>query len=271
MKETILPVLFCIALVQAQAVLAADEKSKDQARVEVHNANPSDYQPKLDKDGWEILFDGKNLDAWQGDPKDGVWAINEQGELTPVKSGRNLFTKQRYCDYVIELDFKVAANKKSNSGVMFRVHDLKNPVNTGMEIQILDNAAYGAKWDAMNANGALYDLVHPSENANSPLGEWNHFKITANDNLVTVELNGKKIVKSDLNQWTTANQNPDGKHNKFPYPIASLPREGFIGLQNYGGAAVWFRNVRIKALTDRKPQYTGKEPIADVLKKVEPK
>jgi hypothetical protein len=30
---------------------------------------------------------------------------------------------------------------------------------------------------------------------------------------------------------------------------------------------VWFKNVRLKSLSDRKPQFTGKEPIADVLKK----
>ena len=224
------------------------------------------YQPRLDKDGWEILFDGKDLNAW--DDRQGVWTINEQGELCPAKGGRSLFTKQRYCDYVIELDFKMTGKKKANSGVFIRVHDNNQEVNTGMEIQILDNADYNVKWDAMNANGALYDLVRPSEDANKPLGEWNHYRITANDNQVAVELNGKEIVKADLNQWTTAKQNPGGGHNKFPHAIGSLPREGFIGLQNYGGALLWFRNVRLKTLSDRKPQYTGKEPIEQVLKKL---
>jgi hypothetical protein len=46
-----------------------------------------------------------------------------------------------------------------------------------------------------------------------------------------------------------------------------LPREGFIGLQNYGGAPVWFRNVRLKPLSDRQPRFTGAEPIEQVLGK----
>ncbi|MCY3021025.1 MAG: DUF1080 domain-containing protein [Planctomycetota bacterium] len=238
----------------ASAALAGEEAKAD-----------AGYQPRLDKDGWEILFDGKDLNAWDVQP--GVWTINEQGELCPAKGGRNIYTKRRYCDFAIELDFKVADKKKSNSGVFIRVHDSNNEVATGMEIQVLDDAAYGVKWDAGNANGALYDLVHPAVSASNPPGEWNHFRITANDNLVTVELNGKEIVKADLNQWTTAGKNPDGGHNKFPHAIGSLPREGFIGLQNYGGVPVWFKNVRLKTLTDRKPQYTGKEPIAQVLKK----
>jgi len=227
------------------------------------------YQPKLDKDGWEILFDGKELDAWTFDPK--VWTVNEQGELSPVKGGGNIITQQRYCDFVLEVDFKMAAKTKANSGVFIRVHNPHNEVNTGMEIQILDDAEYGAKWDAMNANGALYGLVHPSVDANVPLGEWNHFRITCNDNLITVELNGKEIVKADLNQWTTPGLNPDGKHNKFPHAIGLMPREGFIELQNYGGKAVWFRNIRLKPLSDRKPQFTGKEPITEVLRKAETK
>jgi hypothetical protein len=136
-----------------------------------------------------------------------------------------------------------------------------------MEIQILDNGDYGVPFDAGNANGALYDLVRPAVDANRPIGQWNHYRITANDNLIVVELNGKEIVRADLNRWTKVHQNPDGAHNKFPHAIGSLPRDGFIGLQNYGGTPVWFRNVRIKTLTDRKPQFTGKEPIDQVLRK----
>ncbi|NCO41463.1 MAG: hypothetical protein COY42_01035 [Armatimonadetes bacterium CG_4_10_14_0_8_um_filter_66_14] len=258
MKRTILPL--CIGAFASAAI------------VFVALAQPeSSYQPRIDKDGWEILLDGKDLNAWNVDPDRDGWALNEQGELHPTKGGPTIFTKQRYCDFVLELDAKVAAGKKSNSGLFFRVHNPGDPVNTGMEIQVLDDVSYGVNWDSMNANGALYDLVHPSSSASSPPGEWDHFRLTVNDNLVTVELNGKEIVQADLDQWTTANQNPNGSHNKFPHAIGSLPREGFLGLQNYGGVPVWFRNIRLKPLTDRKPQYTGKEPIADVLRKPDAK
>ena len=48
-----------------------------------------------------------------------------------------------------------------------------------------------------------YDLVIPALDANRPLGQWNHYRLTANDNLIIVELNGKEIVRADLNKWTT--------------------------------------------------------------------
>jgi hypothetical protein len=215
-------------------------------------------------DGWQVLFGGGNLDAWNYEP--GVWAVNAQGELYPTKRGPSIFTKRRYCDYVLELDFRFVPKSKANSGVFLRVHDAKQAVETGMEIQVQDNIDDGAAYNAPDANGALYGLVRPAVDANKPIGQWNHYRIVVNANVVQVELNGKEIVKADLNRWTKVHENPDGTKNKFPYAIGVLPREGFIGLQNYNGPSVFFRNIRLKSLSDRQPQWTGKEPIKTVLK-----
>jgi len=255
--------LTCLLLLGSTAASLADPAPATQS------ATQPVYHPRLDKDGWEILFNGKDLDAWQTTNPPGIWAIDEQGELYPAKKGPSLYTQRRYCDFVIELDFKVAADRKSNSGVFLHYHSTKDLSNARMEVQILDNASYGVKWDAMNANGALYDLVHPMLDANKPLGEWNHYRISVNGAVVSIELNGKAIVAANIDQWTTAHQNPDGQHNKFPYAIADLPREGFIGLQNYGGAPVWFRNIRLQPLSDRQPKYTGNEPVTQVLARPE--
>ena len=221
------------------------------------------YQPRFDKDGWEILFDGKNIDAWEAAAG---WVVTPEGELQVAKRGKDIGTKQRYCDFELELDFRMGAKAKANSGVFLRSHDRRNPVTTGREVQILDNGDYNVPFNAPNANGAIYDLVRPVVDANLPIGQWNHYRITANDNWITVVLNGKQVAKADLNLFMKPGINPDGSHNKYPYAAGALPREGFLMLQNYGGAPVWFRNIRIKPLTDRKPVYTGSEPIAEVLK-----
>jgi len=199
-------------------------------------------------------------------------AAFEQSETAEDFANRILVGECPQCgstetgDCVLELDFKMGPKAKANSGVFIRVHDRNQDVATGMEIQILDNEDYKVPFNAGNANGALYDLVRPAVDANKPIGRWNHFRITARDNLITVELNGQGIVRADLNQWTKAGQNPDGGHNKFPRSIGALPREGFICLQNYGATPVWFKNIRLKPLTDRKPRHTGKEPINEVLR-----
>jgi hypothetical protein len=156
----------------------------------------------------------------------------------------------------------MAAKQQSNSGVFFRVHDPKDPINTGMQMQILDNADYNVPFDALNANGALYGLVRPAVDANVPIGQWNHARIMANDHNIVLELNGKRVVNADLNTWTTSS-------GKTLYPLGLLPREGFIVLENYGAVPMWFRNIRIKPLTNRKPQHSGKEPIGNVLRKLQ--
>ena len=246
-------VIACSAL--ALAVFAADAK-----------ATASDYKPKTDKDGWEILFDGKDLEAFDV-PTNGSWVVTDQGELHVASRGGNLYTKKRYCDFIVQCDFKLAGHAKANSGVLLRVHNQADPVNTGMEIQILDNEDHGVPFNAHNGCGALYDMVSPSVPAVNPIGQWNHYKITVNDNIVQVELNGKAIVDADLNQWTIPHQNPNGVKNKYQHAIGNLPREGFLALQNHGGTPVWFRHVRIKPLGDRQAKYSGKEPIQDVLSK----
>ena len=86
----------------------------------------------------------------------------------------------------------MGAKAKANSGVFIHVHNRYDPVNTGMEVQILDNQDYNVPFNAGNACGALYDLVRPSVDANRPIGQWNHLLITINDNLVTVEMNGQQ-------------------------------------------------------------------------------
>ena len=214
---------------------------------------------------WEVLFDGANLDAFDMTELKDIWVITDKGELHPVKPGPTIFTKQRYTDFVLELDFRMGPKAMANSGVFVHVHDTKREVDTGLEVQILDNGDYGVPFTALNANGALYELVQPRIDANKPIGQWNHYRIVSDGSQITVDLNGIEVVRADLSKWTKARQTPTGEQIKFAYPIGALPKEGFIGLQNYAAAPVWFKNIRLQRLSNRKSKYTGNEPIDRVL------
>ena len=52
----------------------------------------AESKPAPDSEGWEVLFDGKNLDAFDMEGQEGIWAINKEGELYPAKPGRTLLT-----------------------------------------------------------------------------------------------------------------------------------------------------------------------------------
>jgi sugar phosphate isomerase/epimerase len=176
-----------------------------------------------------------------------AWAFNDQGLLGPTPTGHgDLWTKERYGDFILQLDFKVPP--KGNSGVFIRGADLKDWINTTIEIQIhatTDGAPHGQC-------GAVYDCLSPSKDATKKPGEWNHYVITCLDNKIYVNLNGENVIDMDLNKWTEPHKNPGppygaGDRNKFSHAYKDMAREGHIGLQ-YHGNPVWFRNVEIKSL-----------------------
>jgi hypothetical protein len=192
---------------------------------------------------WKPLFDGKSFDGWVVQDGKDLWKV-EDGTIHCVGNGGGyLRSAGQYENFVLALECKVA--KDTNSGVFVRWSDIKDPVNTGIEVQVLDSAGKAApgKHDA----GALYDLVAPSSNPMKAAGEWNQMVIACQGPILSVALNGVPIAEMDTSQYTTAGKNPDGTGNKFKYALASLPKKGYIGLQNHG-KPVWYRNLLILPL-----------------------
>ena len=48
--------------------------------------------------------------------------------------------------------------------------------------------------------------------------------------------NDVQVLDVNLDRWTEASKNPDGSKNKFKYAYAKMAKEGFVGLQDHGGA-----------------------------------
>ena len=114
-------------------------------------------------------------------------------------------------------------------GVFMRVGDLKDHVNSGMEVQILDT--YGKENVGHHDCGGLIKTQGPSKNMVKPAGEWNRYTITLKGNQLTVVLNGEQILDLDLSKSA----------------MKDRPAEGYISFQDEG-KPVWYRNVRIKEL-----------------------
>lgn len=190
---------------------------------------------------WRSLFDGKTLKGWAATGSTESWGVEDGAISLLTRGGGYLYTLDQFENFELSVDFKI--DKGVNSGIFFRWSDLKDPVNTGIEMQVLDS--YGNSPAGKHDCGAIYDIAAPSKQACKPAGEWNTVVITCDKSLVSVDLNGERVVRIDLNDWTTAGINPDGSRNKFSRAYKDLPRRGHIGLQDHGGR-VWFKNVRIR-------------------------
>ena len=192
----------------------------------------------LNPTGWKdfAVTDLSNMDV----PQDN-WFFKD-GELTlkALKKGSDLWTKARYGDFILDMEFKL--DDKSNSGVFLRTQN--HEWLPWIEVQVEDS--YGKKIDK-HICGGIYDIKEPTVNAIKPAGQWNRMTITAKGSSVSAVLNNEQVLNIDLDDWTEAHKNPDGSKNKFDVAYKDLPRSGYIGLQDHGGK-VWYRNIRIKGL-----------------------
>jgi hypothetical protein len=184
----------------------------------------------------KTLFDGKTTAGWT-DNKGGApkWVVKD-GTLSGKKKSGYIWTAERYGDFKLTLEFKTSGN----SGVFFRCDNPKNPVQTGIEIQVNKPGD-----PSKHSVGSIYDLVAPSKNAG--LEGWNKLEITAKGKDIKVVLNGEAICSMDLDQWTKPRKNPDGSKNKYKKALRDFKREGHIGFQDHG-ASVSYRNITIEKL-----------------------
>jgi hypothetical protein len=199
--------------------------------------------------GWVDLFNGKDLSDWQAAPGSS-WRV-ENGSIALVAkedgkehNGEYLWTREAYADFVLELEFRIP--EKANSGIFLRTSDLKDPVFTGIEVQVA-NSFGRSELSRTGTAGAVYDLQAPSKNPLRKPGEWNAVRIECRGPRIQVALNGDAVVDLDLDRWTEPGKNPDGTKNKFPRALKDFARRGYIGLQDHG-RPVWYRNLRLLPL-----------------------
>lgn len=185
------------------------------------------------------LFDGKSLTGWHVEGgKIESWQA-EDGLLSCIApGGGELTTDSIYADFVLTLEWRLPPG--GNSGVGLRFPSNTHVSETGMEIQILDDdAPQHRDLKPAQYTGSIYYQVPAKQGAAHPPGEWNRYVITCKGPLVVVELNGREVVRANLDECTVG----EGGLT----PLAKRPRQGHIGLQSHN-TRVDFRNIRLKKL-----------------------
>jgi hypothetical protein len=198
-----------------------------------------------------ILFNGKDLSAWQGHPS----SITKAGEAGPpewkVENGYfevvpktgDLATKEKFGDCQLHIewmerpDITGTSQGRGNSGVILMGR---------YEIQVLDS--YQSKTYADGQAGAIYGQWPPLANAVKKPGEWNVYDIV----FEAPKFEGEKLVKP---AYFTVFLNGVLLHNRKesmgPMVYRQVahyvpqPGEDSLVLQNHNNA-VRYRNVWVR-------------------------
>ncbi len=192
-------------------------------------------------DGFISLFNGKNLNGWQGNTTD-YYAENGELVVNPKRGGHgNLFTEKEYSDFIFRFDFQLTPG--ANNGLGIRAPLEGDAAYVGMELQILDNTApIYANLHEYQYHGSVYGVIPAKRGFLNPVGEWNSEEVIVQGSKVKVILNGETIVDGDIKE-ASKNGTIDG--NDHP----GLKREkGYIGFLGHG-SELKFKNIRIKNLS----------------------
>jgi hypothetical protein len=204
---------------------------------------------KEKKQGWILLFDGTTMTGWHSfknkesegwDVKNGELYCKEEG----VKKRADLITNNKYENYELLIDWKIAPKK--NSGIIYMVTEENSATfESGPEYQLIDDIGYPAKLSDKQLSGANYDMHAPTAKVARPAGEFNQTKIVINKGHVEHWLNGTKVVDYQLwtPEWEQLKANSKWKDVK-PY---GMSKSGHIALQDHGGG-VAFKNIKLKPL-----------------------
>ena len=179
------------------------------------------------QEGFRPLFNGKNLDGWDGDPR--FWSVRDGiivGSTEKAKLPHNefLITRQSFGNFILRAECKL---RNHNSGIQFRSEALPDWVVRGYQADMAADNYWGNIYEEKGTRGTMVD-GWPKAKAVVHLKDWNEYEISCNGDHIQLKLNG--VETADLHD--------------------SARLTGIIALQLHAGPPMeaYFRNIRIKEL-----------------------
>jgi Domain of Unknown Function (DUF1080) len=190
--------------------------------------------------GFAGVFNGQDFTGWAG-PVD-QYEVKDGAIVCRPKKGGTIYTKDEYADFVARLEYRLPPG--GNNGLAIRYPGQGDGAYTGMcEVQILDDPApMYAKLDPRQYNGSAYGMVPVHRGYLRPTGEWNFMEVTVRGPTIRVELNGTRVLDTDLSKVTEFMGN-----HPHPGKDRTAGHFGFCGHND----PVAFRKVRIKRLDEK--------------------
>ncbi|HEV3006520.1 MAG TPA: family 16 glycoside hydrolase [Pirellulales bacterium] len=207
-------------------------------------------------EGFTPMFNGQDLAGWVNvNCAPGTFFVKGEEVITNGNPTGFLRTARQYENFILELDWMhVNTSEVGNSGLFVwgdALPAVGTPYTRGIEVQVLVNLEYkdpktgaitatsqgdvfsiwGAKCTPDRPHPLGWERCLPSENRAKGGGEWNHYKVVANDGTIKLAVNGTEV---------------SGVSN-------CSPRKGYLALESEG-AECHFRNVKIQELPTTNPQ-----------------
>jgi len=197
--------------------------------------------------GWQLLFNGKDMSHWRNFKKPGVsdqWQV-EHGEMKLIgKGGGDILTKEKYQNFELTIDWKVS--EAGNSGIFVMADESgKHIYSHAVEVQILDNERHYDNKVASHLSGSIYDLIASPPSSHKVAGEWNNVRILLKNKHLQVWQNQIKAIDVVIggDDW----QQLLSKSKFATWKGFGQTENGHIGLQDHGDP-VSFRNIKIRTL-----------------------
>ena len=219
--------------------------------------------------GYTKLFNGKDLSGWNIPEGDGghwsvIDGVIDYDARSEAEGDKSLWTQWEFNNFELHIEwrfkgygdhlFPLATILQNGDYLRDENGNIIEPLGPNADSGILIKGAGQVQiWCWSVGSGELWTVRNdktldpevraaavPSENADKPVGQWNAFDITVQDNRITVKNNGIIVIDNAL------------------YP--EMKEKGPIGLQHHGGinketgklqgasSLVQFRNILIKEL-----------------------
>jgi hypothetical protein len=190
--------------------------------------------PEEKAEGFVLLFNGKDLNGWKGDPA--LWSVSGDAivgssDARSIEHNTFLYTEKTYSDFVLKAEIRL---RNGNSGIQFRSKVFPDWVVKGYQADASyagERSAWGNFYEEKGRGRNVMKTIDEGWQRAKDLlreGDWNEYEILAQGSRIRLTFNGRVTI--------------DTEDHESP--------SGVIAIQLHSGdpMKVELRNIKLKVL-----------------------